>query len=646
VHIASIENFSKSYGDNILFEEITFHINQGDKIALIARNGQGKTSLLNILAGLDTQDKGDLWIHKDVQVVYLRQENNFDPNNTIEQQLFEMNHPTVKLLKDYEKALNEGRAETQEFQDLLSQMNEGEAWNFEGSYKEIIGKLQLPSLHTKIETLSGGQKKRLALAQALLETQLYEGDSLFILDEPTNHLDIEMIEWLEQKLTTAKSTLLLVSHDRYFIDAVCNTLIEIEKNKAYKHSGNYQYYLENKAHRIEVAASELSKDKNIYRRELEWMRRQPQGRATKAKARQDSFYDIEDKVKKNKADSSLTLEVKMNRLGGKILEMKKVYKSYDDLVLLKGFDYTFQKGERIGIVGKNGFGKSTLLKIALGLEKADSGKVNHGETVVFGHFDQKGLQWEKDLRVIEFVKEKAEYFPLADGTKISASAFLERFAFPPEKQHTFLSMLSGGEKRRLQLLSILFKNPNFLVLDEPTNDLDLQTLGLLEDFLLGYPGCLILVSHDRYFMDKLVQHLFVFEGDGEINVFPGNYRDYRLAKDDKKNKEKSVGNSTNKELLDSARSDKDESKNTVSLSEVENKSSEKRQLTYKEKSEFKEIEKTLPLLEKEKEELSAKLSEPNLDYTEIEKITTRLTEVTNELGEKEMRWLEISEILE
>ena len=640
MHIASIENFSKSYGDNILFEEITFHINQGDKIALIARNGQGKTSLLNILAGLDTQDKGDLWIHKDVQVVYLRQENNFDPNNTIEQQLFEMNHPTVKLLKDYEKALNEGRAETQEFQDLLSQMNEGEAWNFEGSYKEIIGKLQLPSLHTKIETLSGGQKKRLALAQALLETQLYEGDSLFILDEPTNHLDIEMIEWLEQKLTTAKSTLLLVSHDRYFIDAVCNTLIEIEKNKAYKHSGNYQYYLENKAHRIEVAASELSKDKNIYRRELEWMRRQPQGRATKAKARQDSFYDIEDKVKKNKADSSLTLEVKMNRLGGKILEMKKVYKSYDDLVLLKGFDYTFQKGERIGIVGKNGVGKSTLLKIALGLEKADSGKVNHGETVVFGHFDQKGLQWEKDLRVIEFVKDKAEYFPLADGTKISASAFLERFAFPPEKQHTFLSMLSGGEKRRLQLLSILFKNPNFLVLDEPTNDLDLQTLGLLEDFLLGYPGCLILVSHDRYFMDKLVQHLFVFEGDGEINVFPGNYRDYRLDRDANKVSDKTISNAAKDSKIE-WQSDNNKAKKSTEINSSQNP---KRQLSYKEKREFEDIEKTMPLLEQEKKELSEKLTDSNLEYTEIEEISSRLTEVTNELEDKEMRWLEISEI--
>ena len=640
MHIASIENFSKSYGDNILFEEITFHINQGDKIALIARNGQGKTSLLNILAGLDTQDKGDLWIHKDVQVVYLRQENNFDPNNTIEQQLFEMNHPTVKLLKDYEKALNEGRAETQEFQDLLSQMNEGEAWNFEGSYKEIIGKLQLPSLHTKIETLSGGQKKRLALAQALLETQLYEGDSLFILDEPTNHLDIEMIEWLEQKLTTAKSTLLLVSHDRYFIDAVCNTLIEIEKNKAYKHSGNYQYYLENKAHRIEVAASELSKDKNIYRRELEWMRRQPQGRATKAKARQDSFYDIEDKVKKNKADSSLTLEVKMNRLGGKILEMKKVYKSYDDLVLLKGFDYTFQKGERIGIVGKNGVGKSTLLKIALGLEKADSGKVNHGETVVFGHFDQKGLQWEKDLRVIEFVKDKAEYFPLADGTKISASAFLERFAFPPEKQHTFLSMLSGGEKRRLQLLSILFKNPNFLVLDEPTNDLDLQTLGLLEDFLLGYPGCLILVSHDRYFMDKLVQHLFVFEGDGEINVFPGNYRDYRLDRDANKVSDKTISNAAKDSKIE-WQSDNNKTKKSTEINSSQNP---KRQLSYKEKREFEDIEKTMPLLEQEKKELSEKLTDSNLEYTEIEEISSRLTEVTNELEDKEMRWLEISEI--
>lgn len=633
MHLASIENLAKSYGDNTLFEDITFHINQGDKIALIARNGQGKTSLLNILAGIDTQDTGTVWIHKDIQVVYLKQENDFNPDNTIEQQLFEMDHPTVKLLKDYEHTLENGQAETEHFQNLLSQMNEGDAWNFEGSYKEIVGKLKLPNLNTKVATLSGGQKKRLALAQSLLETQLYEGASLFILDEPTNHLDIEMIEWLEQKLTTQKSTLLLVSHDRYFIDAVCNTLIEIEDNKAHKHTGDYQTYLENKAHRIEVAASEQAKDKNIYRRELEWMRRQPQGRATKAKARQDSFYDIEDKVKKNKADSTLTLEVKMNRLGGKILEMKKVYKSYGDLVLLKGFDYTFQKGERIGIVGKNGVGKSTLLKIALGKEEADSGKINHGETVVFGHFDQKGLQWEKEMRLIEFVKAKAEYFPLADGTKISASAFLERFAFPPEKQHTFLSKLSGGEKRRLQLLSILFKNPNFLVLDEPTNDLDLQTLGLLEDFLMNYPGCLILVSHDRYFMDKLVQHLFVFEGDGEINVFPGNYRAYRLAKSEgrfEKNKQQVVSSD------DSTKSQAER---------VEAPKKEKRQLSYKEKTEFAEIEKALPILEAEKEELTTKLSESSSDFEAIENISKRLSEITEELEIKEMRWLEISEIL-
>ncbi len=630
MHLASIENLAKSYGDNQLFSDITFHISQGDKIALIARNGQGKTSLLNILAGLDKQDSGDIWIHKDIQVVYLKQENQFDPANTIEEQLFEMQHPTVKLLKDYEHALNTGQAETAAFQQLLGQMNEENAWNFEGAYKEITGQLKLPPLDTKIASLSGGQKKRLALAQALLEAQLYEGATLFILDEPTNHLDIEMIEWLEQKLSTQKSTLLLVSHDRYFIDAVCNTLIEIEDNKAFKHTGNYETYLENKAHRIEVASSELAKDNNIYRRELEWMRRQPQARATKAKARQDAFYDIEEKVKKSKAESTLTLEVKMQRLGGKILEMKKVYKSYGDNMLLKGFDYTFQKGERIGIVGKNGVGKSTLINIALGKLQADSGKINHGETVVFGHFDQNGLQWKKDVRVIEFVKDRAEYFPLADGSKVSASQFLERFAFPPEKQHTFLSKLSGGEKRRLQLLSILFTNPNFLVLDEPTNDLDLQTLQLLEDFLVNYPGCLILVSHDRYFMDKLVQHLFVFEGAGVINIFPGNYAEYR---EDKKRKQhnKTADNTKTKEA-------------EVVVTNTYQAPTEKRQLSYKEKREFEEIEKTLPLLEEEKTSLTNKLGDSQLAFTELEKISARLTAITQELEEKELRWLELSEI--
>ncbi len=634
MHIASIESLAKSYGVRQLFTDISFHISEGDKIALIARNGQGKTSLLNILAGLDTADSGEIWVHKDIPIIYLKQENDFDGALTIEEQLLEMQHPIISLIKRYEGLLRDGKTDTPAFESALAEMTDKDAWNVESAYKEIVGRLKLPPPETKTNILSGGQKKRLALAQALLKAKLFDDKCLFILDEPTNHLDIEMIEWLEAQLNTQKTTLVLVSHDRYFIDSVCNVLIEIEKAHAFKHTGNYQTYLENKAHRIEVAASELKKDKNIFRRELDWMRKQPKARTTKSKSREDSFYDIEKKVKQNKAEGGLELNMKMNRLGGKILEMKKVYKSYGDLKILAGFDYTFKRGERIGIVGKNGVGKSTFLKIALDLEKADSGKINHGETVVFGHFSQDGLQWEKEMRVIEYVKSMAEYFPLADGTKISASAFLEKFAFPPEQQHTFLSKLSGGEKRRLQLLSILFKNPNFLVLDEPTNDLDLQTLGLLEDFLQNFPGCVLLVSHDRYFMDKLVDHLFVFEGNANVNVYPGNYSQYRYSDH--------YVSTFNTEAVNSIVKDADVSPDSYRESSSK---TEKRQLTYKEKREFEEIEKALPTLEKEKADLEATLMQSDLPYDEIEKASKRIGEVTEELSLKELRWLEISEMM-
>lgn len=622
MHIASVEELAKSYGERKLFAQISFNVNEGDKIALIARNGQGKTSLLNILAGLDSADQGKIWIHKDIPIVYLQQEHDFSQYNTLAQAIESLEHPLVQLYKKYTAAL-EQNTQGAEMEKLLEQMNALNAWQFESDYKEIIGRLKLPDAQSPIASLSGGQKKRLALAISLLQEKLNQGKCLYILDEPTNHLDVEMIEWLEKQLSSQKTTLILVSHDRYFIDNVCNVLLEIEDNKAYKHSGNYEDYLANKAHRIEVNESERAKDLNIFRRELEWMRKQPKARTTKSKSREDSYYELEEKLKQGKSENTLQLEVKMNRIGGKILEMKKVYKSFGDKKMLNGFDYTFKKGERVGIVGKNGVGKSTFLKIALGDEAPDSGKINHGETIIFGHFSQNGLNWTEDKRVIEYVKAIAEYFPLADGSKVSASVFLERFGFMPEQQHTFLSKLSGGEKKRVQLLSILFKNPNFLILDEPTNDLDLQSLQLLENFLLNYPGCLILVSHDRYFMDKLVDHLFIFEGEGVITDFPGNFTQYRMHLQKNKEGEKNVSEAVS----------------------VSKHTKEKKQISYKEKLEWEQLEKRLPEIENEKIQLHKRL-QSELPYAELEKITLQLSALSQEQEEKEMRWLELSEKFE
>jgi ATP-binding cassette subfamily F protein uup len=476
LHYATIENISKSFGVRQLFKDITFHISEGDKIALIARNGFGKSTLLNILSGKDTPDTGTVWVHKDIKLVMLSQENDFDGEKSIYDNILSMNNEVVKVVRAYEEYNESGVEDADKLQDILIRMEDLDAWNFENQLQQILTKLNIHNLNQQVKSLSGGQKKRVALAQALIETELYNGKCLLVMDEPTNHLDVAMIEWLEDFLSAQKLTLLMVTHDRYFLDEVCNEIVEIEDQKVYVHKGNYDYFLNNKALRIENAQSELQKDKNIFRKELEWMRKQPKARTTKSKSRQDAFVEIEDRVKNKTLDSDVQLQVKMTRLGGKILEMKKVYKSFgENKPILKGFDYTFKRGERIGIVGKNGVGKSTFLQIALQQMEPDSGKINHGDTVVFGHFSQEGLQYKEDKRVVEFVKDFAEFFPLNDGTKISASKFLERFAFTPEQQYTYLSKLSGGEKRRLQLLSILFKNPNFLVLDEPTNDLDLQT---------------------------------------------------------------------------------------------------------------------------------------------------------------------------
>ena len=632
MHYASAENISKSFGIRTLFKNISFYVEEGDKIAFVARNGTGKSTLLRIFAGLDTPDEGTLWVHKDVKVIMLQQDTAFAENKSIRDNVLRLDNPVIKTVNAYEKYLDEGSEDVDLLADIMGKMDELNAWSFESELKQILGKLNLHDLEATMNTLSGGQRKRVALAQSLIEAQLHEGRCLLILDEPTNHLDVSMIEWLENFLSTHKMTILLVTHDRYFLDAVCNEIIEMEDEKLYVYRGDYDYFLEQKSLRQEVQASELQKDKNIFRKELEWMRKQPKARTTKSKSRQDAFKEVEERVSIRKEETDVSLQVKMTRLGGKILEMKKINKSYGDKLIMKGFDYTFKRGERIGIVGKNGVGKSTFLKIALLQEAPDSGKVNHGDTVVFGNFNQEGLQYKEDKRAIEYVKDMAEFFPLADGTKLSASMFMEKFGFNAQQQFTPLSKLSGGEKRRLHLMSVLFVNPNFLILDEPTNDLDLQTLRTLEEFLMEFPGCILIVSHDRYFMDRMVDHLFAFEGEGVIKDFPGNYSQYREYL---------------KELEAGTRTD-DGKMNMGALPEkketavTEKNSNAPKKLSFKEKSEFEKLEKELPALQKEKEGLELKMSS-NIPYDELQKISSRVTEIVAALDEKEMRWLELSE---
>ena len=631
MHYASVENLTKSFGIRTLFRNITINIEEGDKIALVARNGSGKSTLMKILAGLDTADSGTVWVHKDVNTVMLQQDNDFDGNKTIWDNILRLDNPVVKVVKDYEQFLEEGSEDHDHLGELMSKLDDLNAWSFESDLKQILGKLNIHHLNEKVGNLSGGQKKRVALAQALIEAYLYEGRCLLIMDEPTNHLDVSMIEWLEEYLGAAKITLLLVTHDRYFLDAVCNEIIEIDEEKVFVYKGDYDYFLEQKAMRQDAQASELQKDKNIFRKELEWMRKQPKARTTKSKSRQDAFVEVEDRVKQQKDVVEVSLQMKMTRLGGKILELKKVNKSYGDLVIMKGFDYTFKRGERIGVVGKNGVGKSTFLKIALQQELPDSGKINHGDTVVFGNFSQDGLIYKEDKRAIEYVKDMAEYFPLADGTKLSASLFMEKFGFTSEQQYTPLSKLSGGEKRRLHLMSVLFLNPNFLVLDEPTNDLDLQTLRTLEEFLLDYPGCILIVSHDRYFMDRMVDHLFAFEGNGVIRDYPGNYTQYREAV--------SKGLLTDNDQQIMKTLPEDEKKNTGNQTQT---TETPKKLSFKEKFELESLEKEMPALQQEKKLLEEKMN-GNLAYNELQKAADRISEIIVALDVKEMRWLELSE---
>jgi ATP-binding cassette subfamily F protein uup len=626
MHYLTAEQLTKAYGVTPLFSNITFHINEGDKIALIARNGVGKSTLLKIIAGKETPDNGKLWIHKDVKVVLFEQDPQFDEHETIAANIFSHNHPVLNAIRNYEMA-NESH-DTHNIMAAISAMDELGAWDFDAKVKQILGRLNIHHLDQRMVSLSGGQRKRVALARTLIDVGFENRHALLLMDEPTNHLDVEMIEWLENYLSGENITLLMVTHDRYFLDAVCDEIWEMESSNIYTYQGHYDTYLEQKAARIDNELSTIDKAKNQYRKELEWMRKQPKARTTKAKSRIGAFYEVEAQAKRKIVDEQLQLGVKMNRIGGKVAEMKKVYKRYGDKVILSGFDYTFSKGERIGIIGKNGVGKSTFIEILQGYEPADSGKINIGDTIIFGHYSQEGLSWKEDVRVIEYVKSFAETFPLAGGGALTASKFLELFLFSPEKQYTYLSSLSGGEKRRLQLLTILFRNPNFLILDEPTNDLDLPTLAVLENFLSEYQGCVIIVSHDRYFMDRLVDHLFVFEGNGVILDYPGNYSQYRIESLQKEKEEKKPEAAP---------------KQAAASSPTSNAPALRKKLSYKEQRELEQLEADMPLLEAERTQLSNAMNSGSMPYEELEKAAHRIQEIGELLDEKEMRWLELSE---
>jgi ATP-binding cassette subfamily F protein uup len=614
----TVNNLSKYYGDKLLFENITFFIDKGQKVALIAKNGTGKSSLIKILQGLEPPESGDFKFHKDIKAGFLVQEPDFDDNKTVYQTIMHADNPILMASLEYEQALD-GHGD---LQNAMNKMDELEAWDYEQQVKLILSKFLIFDFDQKVGTMSGGQKKRLALAILLLDRP-----DIFILDEPTNHLDMDMIEWLEEYLSKHNITLLMITHDRYFLENICNEILEIDNGILYKHKGNYSKYLENKELREENQRVNVEKAQNTFRKELEWMRRQPKARTTKAQSRVDNFENVKAAATAKTEDKKVEIEVKMQRLGGKILELHNIQKAYGENILLDKFSHKFQRGERVGIVGRNGSGKSTLLNIIIGSETYDSGNVVLGETVAFGYYNQKGLQLKEDKRVIDVIKDIAEFLPVGKGT-LSASQVLERFLFTPSQQYNLVSTLSGGERRRLYLLTILMKNPNFLILDEPTNDLDILTLQVLEDFLMDFKGCLVIVSHDRYFLDKLTEHLFVFEGNGKVRDFLGNYNEYRLQ--------------LKEEQRQAVRDEKQLQSEAVKTVAV---SAPKRKLSFKEQTEFKQLEKDMELLSKEKAALTEKLSGTVAHHDEIQKTAKRIEEIIISLDEKELRWLELSEFV-
>jgi len=616
----SVENISKSFGELTLFENISFGINKDQKIAFIAKNGTGKTSMLNIIAGVDSSDTGQVISRKDLKIEYLSQEDNLNDTLTVEETIFDSDNETLKVIEEYEHALLNPEDEN-EYQRAFEKMERLNAWDFETQFKQILSKLKLDDLTKKVGELSGGQRKRLSLALILIHKP-----DLLILDEPTNHLDLEMIEWLESYFEKEKITLFMVTHDRFFLERVCNEIIELDNGGFYTYKGNYSNYLQKKEERIEQEQATVDKAKNLFKKELDWMRRQPKARTTKSKSRIDDFFVIKEAASKRRNDHKVQLEIDMERMGTKILELHKISKSFGDLKILDTFEYNFLRGERIGIIGKNGTGKSSFLNIITGGIPIDSGKVVIGETIKFGYYTQDGIEVKPGQKVIEVIKEFGEYIPLTKGGKISAGQLLERFLFSRKRQYDFVEKLSGGERKRLFLCTVLIQNPNFLILDEPTNDLDIITLNVLENFLLDFPGCLLVVSHDRYFMDKIVDHLFVFRGNGVIEDFPGNYSDFR-AYEDSKPKEEPIENK------------KIEPAVTV-------KTTTKAKLTYKEKKEFDSIEDKIAALNTEKGSIEAKFLDDSLSGEEINELSIKLQQIATEIDEKEERWFELSSKLE
>ena len=612
----SVENISKSFGDRTLFENISFGINKGQKIAFVAKNGSGKTSILKIITGQDTPNSGQVIQRKDMKLAYLAQQSELAEHLTVEETIFASDNPILGVIKAYEDALKTPE-DADTYQAAFEQMERFNAWDFETQYKQILSKLKLEHLDEKVSALSGGQKKRLALASILINTP-----DLLILDEPTNHLDLEMIEWLEQFFAKEKISLFMVTHDRYFLERVCNEIVELDEGVIYKYKGNYSYYLQQKEERLANEQVTLEKAKSLYSSELAWMRRQPKARTTKSKSRIDDFYQIKEQAQKRRKDHTIELEINMERLGSKIVELHKLHKSFDEKTILNGFDYVFKRGERLGIIGKNGTGKSSFLNIITQQIPVDGGKIVVGETVKFGYYTQKGIAIKKGQKVIEVIKEFGEYIPLTKGRKISAGQLLERFLFDRKKQHDFVEKLSGGEQKRLYLCAVLIQNPNFLILDEPTNDLDVITLNVLENFLLDFPGNLLVVSHDRYFMDRIVDGLFVFRGDGVVENFPGNYSDFRVYEDSKP-AEKSV----------------------KKLAQATSKSS-KSKLSYSENREFGLLEKDIEILEKKKLAIELAFAKQTLSPEEINKQSEALEEIITQLTHKEERWLELSMKLE
>ncbi len=624
----SAENIAKSFGDRWLFRNISFGISKGDKVALIGTNGTGKTTFLNILTGKIPADEGEVSIRKDIRVGYLDQSPAFDESLPVLEVIFSSNNPVAQVVKRYEHAIESDNHD--ELAQVMEDMDKFNAWDFEYKTKEILGRLGIHHTDNAYGTLSGGQRKRVALAKVLLEDP-----DLLILDEPTNHLDLDTVEWLEEYLNTSNTTLLVVTHDRYFLDTVCNQMLELDHGSAYTYKGNYSYFLEKKAEREELEAATIDKARNLMRKELEWIRRQPKARGTKAKYRIDAFEDLKEKASQKKFDVQMELNVRTSRLGSKIIELENISKGFGERELIKNFEYTFRRGDRIGVVGKNGMGKSTLLNMITGELQPDKGKISTGETVQFGYYKQTDLVFNENQRVIDIVKDVAEVVQLGTGETVTVGVLLQAFLFSPSKQYDFISKLSGGERRRLQLLLILIKQPNFLILDEPTNDLDIDSLNVLEEFLLNFPGCLMIVSHDRYFLDRLVQHIFVFEGDGKISDFPGNYTELRDYQDEQEAEKKIAATNAPKSAVPVVAAPKE----PVAAAPA---ATAKRKLSYKEQKEMEQLEADIAKMEVTKTELVENLNKGG-SHEDLAKWSKQIEEINDSQAEKEMRWLELSE---